>query len=1349
MTSIAERLTAEQVKAARALLAWSQQDLAGNARVAVSTVADFERGARTPVANNAQAIREAFEGAGLEFLAAGVVSKAMLPPPPPAPHAGGLVRWVNATHLSQWGETRGGQSGMPELLSRLVYATVGPAAQIRFPSDESVQYPGWDGVCIVANGGRNVPAGPSVWEIGAQRSGVRAKADDDFDKRSKNPLGRVPADTTFVFVTPQRFAGKDQWVAEKMALGVWRDVIALDADDLVHWLETCPAVAQWLAIRIGRRPKGLRTLEEAWAEWIGVTETPLTAEVLVTGREDEQTAVLKWLRGAPELFSIQAEAPDEAMAFLHAALDPLPSSYRLSYLGQCVVANDDETARELLGLGTPLIIVMAEPDGGLAQRLVSEGNYVFAAYGPNATSAFNAAKLVRPWRYDLERALEHAGLRDEEAHRLAHASGRSITVLRRLMPAAAHKRDGWANPAAPELIAAMFGGAWSDRHPRDRQILSDLAGRPYEDVTSVLAPLAGLGGPLVRVGDMWKVVSLQDLFTQIGGQITAQQLQRFEAAFHAVLGEINPRFDRRPKSKYYEEEGEFGDEPTGALRHGLTEAMIALAVYPDRATQVPRVEDRASGAVRKLLDGAPPSLWWSLSRDFHNLAEAAPAAFLDALEQSLDGDEPALAALFRSDEGMMHPVEYLSNLLWSLEMLARSPDYLTRAALVLAHLDSIDPGGKWGNRPSASLRRIFLGWSPQTYATPEQRLRVIDRIIKVYPGVGWSLLTRLAPRSHDTSEPSSKAKWRDFSTDRPEVVTWQSVGDQARAVGERLLQEVGDDVGRWSALTDHWGHFDPVWRAKAAEQLEAFAPLVNDPADREKLRDKLRTLVDHHRDFSDAKWAMPETDLKAFDRVIEILKPMGAEDRFRWMFQAGQHRFGRKLGWEEQQKVIEKEQAEAAEALLAACTTEQLFAFAETISMHHGLGIAIARTTAPEDRKLELMKVALTSSAVTAADVGTGILVHLKLDRGSGGDAWLEEVWRRAISEAWGVTAEERIVRQLPTTPATWNAIAQRSPELEEAYWKALPVYWLSRDGTSDAAFVANKLISVDRAKDAVSWLGANIEHPPAGDLLVHVLKEAAKSDKELEGNDATMFSYYVGLILKRLDEDPAIDEHQIVGLEWTYFQALQHSERPAHTLHRALSRDPAFFVELLKLIYLPDKESGVIEPKADDEELVRRMATQAYDVLHHWAHVPGADDAGKIDGEALEAWVKAARKQLRDLGRGEIGDSKIGEILSAAIREPEQAWPPDPVREVIETARSRALESGFEIGVYNRRGVTVRMPHDGGEQERVLAARYRQDADAFRFDWPRTAASLDRIATTYEVDATREDLSAEQRDWL
>lgn len=65
-------LKPEQVRAARSLLNWSQQDLATKAGVAVSTVADFERGQRSPMPNNALSIRQALERAGIVFTETGV-----------------------------------------------------------------------------------------------------------------------------------------------------------------------------------------------------------------------------------------------------------------------------------------------------------------------------------------------------------------------------------------------------------------------------------------------------------------------------------------------------------------------------------------------------------------------------------------------------------------------------------------------------------------------------------------------------------------------------------------------------------------------------------------------------------------------------------------------------------------------------------------------------------------------------------------------------------------------------------------------------------------------------------------------------------------------------------------------------------------------------------------------------------------------------------------------------------------------------------------------------------------------------------------------------------------------------
>ena len=64
-----EAISAAQCRAGRAMLEWSQDQLAENARVARPTIADFERNTRFPMRNNLFSIISAFEAAGLEFIA--------------------------------------------------------------------------------------------------------------------------------------------------------------------------------------------------------------------------------------------------------------------------------------------------------------------------------------------------------------------------------------------------------------------------------------------------------------------------------------------------------------------------------------------------------------------------------------------------------------------------------------------------------------------------------------------------------------------------------------------------------------------------------------------------------------------------------------------------------------------------------------------------------------------------------------------------------------------------------------------------------------------------------------------------------------------------------------------------------------------------------------------------------------------------------------------------------------------------------------------------------------------------------------------------------------------------------
>ena len=134
-----------------------------------------------------------------------------------------------------------------------------------------------------------------------------------------------------------------------------------------------------------------------------------------------------------------------------------------------------------------------------------------------------------------------------------------------------------------------------------------------------------------------------------------------------------------------------------------------------------------------------------------------------------------------------------TGLLWGLETLAWSPQYLPRVALVLAKLARLDPGGRMVNRPINSLRKIFLWWYPGTNASQEQRLAALDLILAREPQVGWELLATLLPHSVSSStSPTAKPRWSNFG-DLPEDT-------YTRRIQFQYLRQLREAEGRLSGM---------------------------------------------------------------------------------------------------------------------------------------------------------------------------------------------------------------------------------------------------------------------------------------------------------------------------------------------------------------------------------------------------------------------------------------------------------------------------------------------------------------------------------------------------------------------
>lgn len=65
---LAAMITPRQIRAARALLDWSQQELADKAIVSLNALARLERGAVDPRMSTLSAVEKALEKSGIEFI---------------------------------------------------------------------------------------------------------------------------------------------------------------------------------------------------------------------------------------------------------------------------------------------------------------------------------------------------------------------------------------------------------------------------------------------------------------------------------------------------------------------------------------------------------------------------------------------------------------------------------------------------------------------------------------------------------------------------------------------------------------------------------------------------------------------------------------------------------------------------------------------------------------------------------------------------------------------------------------------------------------------------------------------------------------------------------------------------------------------------------------------------------------------------------------------------------------------------------------------------------------------------------------------------------------------------------
>ena len=1252
----------------------------------------------------------------------------------------------DSSEINNWADKPDANHQLPELVRRLILATIPQTARIVMPSGSSVRFPGWDGLLEVPEGNTWVPKGKSAWEFTCDKNSKR-KADDDYTKRTKEPLTIEPAEGTIVLVTARRWSEKLEWTAARQKEASWSNVSFLDADDLVAWLHLAPAVAGWYSRLIGKLPDtGVIPLSEWWDNWSTATDPQMMPDLVLASRRDHVEALRQWAEGGPDSWYVQGDSRDEAIAYLAAAAIDAPSTWGPTLLSRALVVQTEEAWRSLEHHSFPLVLIKGFT-GSVSSRIgVRNGHHVLVPLDSSQEPRGAGQTLSRPHREEVVESLVGMGIAEAEAAVLAQRSARRLPILYRFLTneAGSHGPD-WASNASNTLVALVLLGQWEEDHAGDKDIIERLVGRSPEEVELDVISVAVIPDPpIAKFGNRWRFTSHEEAWHFLAPKLTSSLLAQFRELAVEVLGQVSPEFDLPVDERHLATVKGFVLPHSDTLREGISRSLALMSVYPERVQFTSSVASVPTQVISSSLsEGKGWKIWASLNGKLATLAEAAPDTLLSALERDLSSSPSPLQDLFLQEGtppfwGVAH-----TGLLWALERLAWSEDHFSRVASILSCLSELDPGGNVSNRPSESLRGMFLPWRRFSEASDYTRLETLEGLVIRYRQASWALLVAVHPSGHSMVTERQLPHWRAWGQDASRTPTCQECWDFGEAIEKFLISWVQEDVSKWPDIVEIVSDLLPEARAEVLDSLLQKTDEFKDQPSGLDIWSKVRVQIHRHRLHPDADWAMSAEEVATLARIYEELTPSDTISANSWLFDGWVELpdpSGQKLDSQDSMTTEEQLNAAQREAVLAVYEsggTEAVLQLVEAAANPSDVGISVGSTLGQD------LAISLASSHIGSKSEGLRQFAHAIASMLHHAEGW--DTLQRVLEQVRIAGGDPERVAAVylcsAANPETWDRLGLESQETQDAYWRQLPAFRLPRQDPKGMEIGVHRFLSAHRSPDLLSilWLD-DADAEQVALVLEQVPFDIARMIQE--DSRPNIDGYVIAKLLEKLDGTSSVSKEVIARLEIPLIPALER-HRPNLVFHQEVLNEPSLFVDLISWAF---KRADEQTEEAVDEQDRRNRAKFGYKTLSSLRGFPGQLENGEVDPERLETWVREVRRMCKERAREVIGDEKIGQVLANSPAGADGAWPCEPVRDLLDTIRSPHIGTGLVIGKFNLRGVTRRGPLDGGLQERSLAELYRSSSGTISAKWPFTGQVLQKIADRYDRDAFWFD---ERSEWF
>ena len=888
------------------------------------------------------------------------------------------------------------------------------------------------------------------------------------------------------------------------------------------------------------------------------------------------------------------------------------------------------------------------------------------------------------------------------------------------------------------LLAAMLVGQWRADSPHEMAIITELADVSEREFRDELESFRLQRNPFIhRRDNIWRAKSsdpsafLAILTKYLGPEI----LDRFEEIAARVL----PNIERYPFQGSDFSSICYSD----AFKKGISDMIALLATHGDQDSNWPHsytIAGRMSVCVRKILASEMlTEKWVALDNYLPLLAEAAPDEFLNTIEKIISENPTIILGMFKNGNspplsGCRH-----AGLLWALECLCWHPNYLLRSVKILADLFQQGADSSWENKP-ISLMRIFLPWIRNIAASEDDKMEILDKIITQKQEVAWHLLYSLMPGICTTSTEVHRPKYREWGRDWKRDVLLKDYHRYTAFIADRFLDEFKKSPqDRAEKLLDTFTWQLPqTYRQKAYQALQKASGEEWPNAEfRISFGRKLGKMIRHHRQYPDAKWSLPEEELKMLDNIYELVISGNLIERHRYLFDETHPDIpDLKLGdsrdnYRDQDRRCEKMRIDAVVELWHAGGWDNIQRFAVSAVYSNIVGRSLAKSKISKAAWSRISE-CLDSENKSLVDFARGF-VFSYAQKTSG---WAKNELSKTRN-LWSSKRQASFVLGLLAGPDTLMLLKNLPEEAKNLYWREhfSHLYWKNAE-VADVVWVIEQLNAHGRPAIALGTAGIfshGGEMKLPSNLLADTL-ELLKSPEMRQGNQH--LSYSISVAIQILQRDGTLDDERLANIEWEFFD--EYAKHKPITLGKKIVREPEFLANLIAQVYYP-KDAEIPEGGLLESENAR----QTFDILQYFGGSALSGHGLPLewdDAAQAKNWAREVCKICAQNGREEPGDLYVGKILSNTGDGADGIWPSDIAREVLEDLQNSDVEDGMVNGRLNQRGVVWRSAKGGGEQENELADNYEKNAESLREKWPRAAKVLRELSESYRWQARRED---------